>query len=141
MKGTFRNIEKAAFKLGMIDTKMEAAGFAAMTLMALEVERTAKMTIKGSHKKGTPTPSTPGNPPTNITGTLRRSIVAKTTRKGFAKYEAQIGPTVIYGRAVELGHPRWASGINYPFMAAAAKILEGNNRLETIWKKSLAKAL
>ena len=137
----FRNLSKAIRDIGVMDAKMDKAVLLAATLMAAEVERTAKGVFKGSHKAGTPTPSQVGQPPTPITGTLRRSITSKVARKGFGKYEAEIGPTVVYGRALELGHPRWAAGINYPFMAHAAKILKGNDRLQLIYKKALERAL
>jgi hypothetical protein len=39
----------------------------------------------------------------NRTGNLRRSIRGEKFNKGFANYSAIVGPTIIYGRAVELG--------------------------------------
>jgi hypothetical protein len=39
----------------------------------------------------------------NRTGNLRRSIRGEKFRKGFASYSAIVGPTIEYGRAVELG--------------------------------------
>ena len=47
--------------------------------------------------------ATSGQPPMNRTGNLRRSIRGQKFRKGFASYSAIVGPTIIYGRAVELG--------------------------------------
>jgi hypothetical protein len=47
--------------------------------------------------------ATAGQPPMNRTGNLRRSIRGEKFRKGFASYSAIVGPTIVYGRAVELG--------------------------------------
>lgn len=64
--------------------------------------------------------ATPGAPPKNRTGTLRRSIRGEKTKRGFADYKAVVGPTVVYGRAVELGGARnWPSGLRFPYMAPA----------------------
>lgn len=69
------------------------------------VERSIKQTLTtSSHRKGTPTPSAPGEPPSLVTGTLRRSISVTGPRPlGLGVWEAQAGPTVVYGRIQELG--------------------------------------
>lgn len=70
-------------------------------------------------------PATPGNPPMNVTGNLRRSIRGAKFRQGFASYSAVVGPTIIYGRSVELGEPynppSWQNGQRFPYMAPAFK--------------------
>ncbi|MHB9861981.1 phage virion morphogenesis protein [Streptomyces sp. YIM S03343] len=69
----------------------------------LEREIKTKLTTS-SHPRGTPTPSSPGEPPSLVTGTLRRSITVKgPVPLGTGRWEAQIGPTVVYGRIQELG--------------------------------------
>lgn len=63
----------------------------------------AKLTTS-SHKKGTPTLSSPGEPPSLVTGQLRRSV--KTTpavRIGAGTWQASVGPTAVYARIQELG--------------------------------------
>ena len=71
---------------------------------AHELERQTKSIFETSHRRGTPTPEPPGNPPSVITGTLRRSIKTEGPRRiGFGSYEAQVGPTVVYARVQELG--------------------------------------
>lgn len=67
-----------------------------------------------------------GQPPMNRTGNLRRSITGEKRTKGFAKYEAIVGPTIIYGRAVELGGefspPSWRGTTavkGFPYMRPA----------------------
>lgn len=63
-----------------------------------------KTLSKASHRKGTPTPSAPGEPPALVTGTLRRSITVKgPLRFGTGRWLAEVGPTVVYGRIQELG--------------------------------------
>lgn len=47
--------------------------------------------------------ATSGQPPMNRTGNLRRSITGQKRKVGFAQYKVIVGPTIEYGRAVELG--------------------------------------
>lgn len=61
----------------------------------------SKEEIKGRRPDGQR--ATAGEPPMNRTGNLRRSIKGEKFKTGFAKYEAIVGPTIVYGRAVELG--------------------------------------
>ncbi|MFJ5217165.1 hypothetical protein ACIP98_20885 [Streptomyces sp. NPDC088354] len=66
--------------------------------------RIKQMLTTSSHPKGTPTPSAPGEPPSLVTGTLRRSTkVVGPIPVGFGKWLAQVGPTAVYGRIQELG--------------------------------------
>ncbi|MEV0090470.1 HK97 gp10 family phage protein [Streptomyces sp. NPDC050738] len=63
-----------------------------------------RMLTTSSHPKGTPTPSAPGDPPSLVTGTLRRSIkVVGPVPVGRGTWMAEIGPTAVYGRIQELG--------------------------------------
>jgi hypothetical protein len=113
--------------------KAEAAGFYALGQVALAVERQAKLNAVegGSHKRGTKTPATPGSGPARITGALQRSIHTE-VRKGFGTYEATVGPSMVYSRAVELGSPRWSSGVKYPYLIpAGVKIKERANDIFT----------
>lgn len=86
----------------------------------------SKEEIQGRRPKGEK--ATAGQPPMNRTGNLRRSIRGVKITRGFAKYEAIVGPTIIYGRAVELGGnfaPRSWKGTTamrgFPYMAPAFK--------------------
>jgi hypothetical protein len=82
------------------------------------IERKAKANFSGSHAKGQP--HIGGDEPNVVTGYLRRSIITTTpTRIGVASYSATVGPTAIYGRAVELGLPRWTRGYGYPYFTPA----------------------
>jgi hypothetical protein len=65
-------------------------------------------------------PAISGQPPKNRTGNLKRSITGEKARQGFASYSAIVGPTAIYGRAVELGGaPTWRDGQHFPYMKPA----------------------
>ena len=78
----------------------------------------AKAEIVGRRPKGER--ATSGQPPMNRTGNLRRSIRGEKYNIGFAKYEAIVGPTIIYGRAVEMGGaPTWTRGQKFPYMSPA----------------------
>lgn len=66
-------------------------------------ETKAKLTTS-SHRKGTPTPSRPGEPPSLVSGTLRRSVkIVPAQPVGGTAYKAQVGPTAVYARVQELG--------------------------------------
>lgn len=69
------------------------------------LEREIKATLNtSSHPRGTPTPSSPGEPPSLVTGTLRRSISVKgPVPLGMGRWESKVGPTAVYGRIQELG--------------------------------------
>ena len=94
--------------------------------MMMALIQLSKEEIQGRRPKGEK--ATSGQPPMNRTGNLRRSIRGEKITKGFAKYEAIVGPTIIYGRAVELGGnfaPRSWKGTTamrgFPYMAPAFK--------------------
>lgn len=97
----------------------------AVTTSAHAVEAHMKLRAGegGRHGKGTPTPASPGGGPAVISGTLRRSIMVEAARSwGVAGYSARIGPTVIYGRRIELeyGYPYAGPGLRdaHPEIAA-----------------------
>ncbi len=86
--------------------------------MMVTLIQLAKAEIVGRRPKGERAIS--GQPPMNRTGNLRRSIRGEKYNVGFAKYEAIVGPTMIYGRAVELGGaPTWTKGQKFPYMSPA----------------------
>jgi hypothetical protein len=94
--------------IAAIDAKVAAmhAATRAATAKALHViERSAKQKLTTStHELGTPTPSAPGEPPSLVTGNLRRSItVTGPDPAGPGMWKGSVGPTAIYGRIQELG--------------------------------------
>jgi len=94
--------------IGAIDVKVEQMRRAtiaatAKALHLIEKRTKQKLGLK-SHRKGTPTPSGPGEPPALITGNLRRSIaVTGPAPYGPNGWRGTVGPTAIYGRVQELG--------------------------------------
>ena len=105
----------------------------------------SKEEIKGKRGKtnGVWDKATAGQPPMNRTGNLRRSIRGQKFKKGFAQYEAIVGPTIIYGRAVELGGqyaPRSWKGTSamagFPYMNPAFQ--KFNVQVPMIIRKHLA---
>jgi len=98
----------------------DASVRAARDEMMARLIQLAQEEIKGKRPKGQK--ATSGEPPMNRTGNLRRSITGKKAREGFASYSAEVGPTTIYSRAVELGGaPTWTNGQHFPYMAPALK--------------------
>jgi hypothetical protein len=98
-------VEKTIAALGAIDREMSAA-VRQVTADALHlVERKTKQKLTtSSHSPGTPTPSAPGEPPSLVTGNLRRSIkVTGPESAGPGAWRGEVGPTAIYGRIQELG--------------------------------------
>jgi hypothetical protein len=98
-----------------VDTNMQA--MMARDEMMMALIQLAKSEIKGRRPKGQK--ATSGQPPMNRTGDLRRSIRGEKYRTGFASYSAIVGPTIIYGRRVELGGGNWPSGTKFPYMEPA----------------------
>lgn len=96
--------------VGAVDLKVSQMrrATAAATAKALHlIERRAKQKLgQKSHRRGTPTPSGPGEPPALITGNLRRAItVTGPEALTFNTWRGQVGPTAVYGRVQELGGP------------------------------------
>ena len=112
----------ADFTAGMrlMAERVEAASERGARQAAAYIQKLAMEELGNFHPAGTPTPSSPGEPPTSITGTLRRSISATDPqRMAIGAYSVQVGPTVIYGRHVELGGAGWPEGVAYPYMQPA----------------------
>ena len=79
----------------------------------------SKEQIQGRRKKGEVAWQGHPTPPMNRTGDLRRSIRGEKFNQGFANYSAIVGPTIIYGRRVELGGGNWRPGVRFPYMEPA----------------------
>jgi hypothetical protein len=74
--------------------------------------------------------------PTNRSGNLRDSITTETRRVGPGVWMSTTGPTMIYGRRVELG-----GGKNRAFPYLAPGFKKSKEELEVIYKKEWAEAL
>jgi hypothetical protein len=110
LKQVRQSLEKAG--KGLDDSARNCRDEMMNTLIQLSKEE-----IVGRRPKGQK--ATSGRPPMNRTGNLRRSIRGEKYKIGFGKYEAIVGPTIIYGRRVELGGGNWPSGTRFPYMAPA----------------------
>lgn len=114
-------------------------------LLEAEIKKTLSTS---SHPRGTPTPSSPGEPPSVVTGTLRRSITVKGPHPlGLGRWEAQIGPTAVYGRIQELGGVTGRGGATVlparPYVAPTFQRLAATGALNRIyhsaWRAAIAR--
>jgi hypothetical protein len=80
---------------------LDVAARLARNEMMMAMIQLSKKEIQGKRKEGEK--ATAGEPPKNRTGNLRRSIKGQPINRGYAKYVALVGPTMVYSRAVELG--------------------------------------
>ena len=135
------NLSQVMAGLTAWEKKVEKAGEIGITQAALAIERQAKLNANtGVHPRGQGHIKGTGPGPNVVTGTLRRSITTE-VRYGFGTYIATVGPTVEYARAVELGNPRWKSGVRYPFLIPAVGYLVGNGTLNRIFTRAFTTAL
>lgn len=128
-----RNLGQVLAGLTAFEKQLERAGELALTQAALAVERQAKLNANtGTHARGAGhTPGT-GPGPNKVTGTLQRSISTE-VRYGFGSYIATVGPSVEYARSVELGSPRWKSGVRYPFLSTAVGYLVKSGQINRVF--------
>lgn len=95
--------EVRAVLLEAVGRADELTKVATVTGLAI-LERGAKEKLrKTSHTKRTPTPSSPGSPPSLISGALMRSVTTRGPVGGGGTWTGSVGPTTIYGRIQELG--------------------------------------
>ena len=84
-----------------------------------------------------------GRPGPNVrTGNLRRSITSSKVNVGLnGLYSVDVSATMVYARAVELGHPRWKPGVKYPYLGPAANSLQADGTLSRIFTLAMASKL
>lgn len=98
------NLSLVVKELAKLAVDVDKGAENARNEMALAITQLAKEEIQGRRPKGQK--AVAGQPPMNRTGNLRRSIKpTQMRREGFASYSAIVGPTIIYGRSVEIGGP------------------------------------
>ena len=108
------NLEKAVVRAG---AQADAAAAANVKIASLTLVKDAQANFQGSHKKGEP--HVGGNKPNIVTGNLRRSIMPDSLRHiSMGAYTTNVGPTMKYGRRVELGMA--PHGGAYPYFGPAA---------------------
>lgn len=127
---TITNLSDVLAGFDATEDKIELAVQHAIAMTGLAVERQAKVNASGR----------PG--PNVRTGNLRRSITTSSVQKGFTNlYSVNVSATMIYARAVELGHPRWKPGVKYPYLGPAASNLQANGTLARVFVTNLASRL
>lgn len=109
-------MEKAFTRAGV---QADLAARENVRVASMALIRDAQNNFEGSHKKGQP--HVGGNKPNVVTGNLRRSIMADSLNHyAMGVYSARVGPTMKYGRRVELGLAPTGA---YPYFGPAAKVL------------------
>jgi hypothetical protein len=127
---TITNLSDVLAGFQATEDKIELAVQYAISMTGLAVERQAKVNASGR----------PG--PNVQTGNLRRSITTSAVNKGFdGMYSVEVSATMVYARAVELGHPRWKPGVKYPYLGPAASNLQSNGTLARVFTTNLASRL
>lgn len=115
------NIKRVIRQIHHTQAQLDSQSAAIRDELSMKLLVLAKEEIKGKRRPGER--ATIGEPPKNRTANLRKSIRAQKFREGFHTYVALVGPTVIYGRSLEVGGkfaPRtWPEGARYPFMEPA----------------------
>jgi hypothetical protein len=77
---------------GRLARKSRATGAAAITSLALAVERRAKEDLaKTTHRRGTPSPAHKGGPPALVSGTLRRAVTHTRAKPTATGWEIRVG--------------------------------------------------
>lgn len=124
------NLAQVLEGFDLTEQKVNDAARFAIGMAAAEVERQAKKNANtGTHPRGQGHIPGTGPGPNVQTGNLRRSIFSQ-TKIGFGgSYEAVVGASMEYARAVELGSPAWKSGVKYPYLVPAAESLKQSGKL------------
>ena len=104
---------------GVAGKSVDLSARAARDAMMAALIQLSKEEIQGKRPKNQKAWQGFPTPPMNRTGDLRRSITGEKFTIGFANYSAIVGPTIIYGRRVELGGPNWKPGVRFPYMEPA----------------------
>jgi hypothetical protein len=134
-----KNLAEVLAGLDLTEKKVSDAARFAIGMTAAEVERQAKKNANtGTHPRGTPRVPGTGPGPNVVTGNLRRSIYSE-TKIGFGSvYVAEVGASMVYARAVEMGLPTWKSGVKYPYMVPAVDSLKQSGQLNRTFTGAFA---
>ena len=142
-----RNLADVLKSIEGLEDKIEKAAQMGVAMAGLAIEREAKINanngvrVRQGNKIIPPKHIGPsGSGPNVITGALKRSITTR-VRVGFGTYIADVGPTVEYARAVELGSPIWKSGVKYPYLTPAADKLIQNGMLQKIFVQRVSQVI
>lgn len=124
----------AALKRAMVQADLAAREIVAVA--SAELIRDAMANFEGAHRKGEA--HVGGNKPNIVTGNLRRSIRGSGIARGaWGEYKQTVGPTTVYGRAVEMGRPGRSRAFPYFGPAAAGVRVRMDGISTLIWSKYL----
>ena len=113
------NLETVERIVALLAPRIENAGRFATNVLAGDVQaRAVDNANTGHHPRGKGHIPGTGPGPNTVTTNLRNNITIF-PRQGFGNYTVDVGSTVEYARAVELGNPRWKSGVRYPYLEPA----------------------
>ena len=153
------DLSKAVSKISSLTTKLDVAAQFGVGQVGLAVERKARnLLTNNSHKESTTQKrgngsrfpggnrkwipaehiGGDGTPPNRRTGNLIRSIYTDLKHEP-GSYVASVFPTALYGRALELGNPKWKSGVKYPYMKPAFDFVKP--QATRIFEKAFAKKM
>ena len=112
---TITNLNAVLKGLDIQEDKIESAAVYAIAQVGFAIERETKQTLNNNphSKRGNSwTPSGhiggPGTPPNRRTGNLMSSVRTE-LKYGFGSYVAEVFPTMVYARRLEVG-------LNYPYL-------------------------
>jgi hypothetical protein len=129
-----KNLKEVLAAIDATEDKLERAAQQGIAQAGLAIQRKAQANANtGTHPRGMGHLPGTGPGPNVVTGALRRSIRTSVIRGFGDLYVATVGPTVEYARAVELGHPRWKSGVKYPYLEPAALELIRNGTVRRVF--------
>lgn len=133
MPNDLEGFAAAMDEVAAITGRIQAVSPQGLMRAAHFVEAAAKRLLSlTSHSAGTPTPSLPGQPPSLISGALRRSVQVQGPTQDGDDWKVTVGPTIVYGRIQELGGRAGNGAIlpSRPYMAPAWAALPA--RLQSI---------
>jgi hypothetical protein len=140
----------AISKVNSAVEKIDQAALFAVGQVGLAVERKAKQLLQNNQhgksvsKAGKVSWIPPyhmggnGSPPNRRTGNLSRSIYTDLQNQP-GSYVANVYPTMVYARALELGNPNWKSGVKYPYMQPAFDLVRP--QATSIFEKAFARKM
>ena len=113
------NLNSVIEGIAQEESRIQTAAAYAIAQVGLAVEREVKQTLNNNphSKRGNSwSPSGhvggPGTPPNRRTGNLMSSVRTE-VKYGFGSYVAEVFPTMVYARRLELG-------LNYPYLRPSA---------------------
>jgi hypothetical protein len=151
-EGVSSNLPEVIAALKAWQKRMDSAGFRATQLITQDLVFQAKK--NASQTKNPPIQSNnrlrynphigprSGEGPNYATGNLFRNIIGNPVQRvGFETYAASASSGAEYARAVELGSPRWKSGVKFPYMIPARDYLVQSGRASAYIRDEVRRAM